>query len=64
MNGHNQNKESSYLMYWDGNNLYILLMSQKLAVNNFTQKITNQCLIKVLKNYIKNYIKIVTKDYN
>ena len=36
MNGHNQNKDSSYLMYWDGNNLYILLMSQKLAVNNFT----------------------------
>ena len=49
MNGHNQNKESPYLMYQDENNLYILLMSQKLAVDNFKQEKTNQCLIKGLQ---------------
>ena len=30
-----KNKESSYLQYWDVNNLYGWTMSQKLSVNNF-----------------------------
>ena len=30
-----KNKESSYLKYWDKNNLYDWAMSQKLPVNNF-----------------------------
>ena len=32
---YDKNKESSYLKYWDVNNLYGLAMSQKLLVNNF-----------------------------
>ena len=61
MNGHNQNKESPYLIYQDENNLYILLMSEKLAVDNFKQETTNQCLIKGLQKFI---LKMVKKDYN
>ena len=32
---YDKNKESSYLQYWDENNLYGWAMSQKLPVNNF-----------------------------
>ena len=32
---YDKNKESSYLQYWDVNNLYRCAMSQKLLVNNF-----------------------------
>ena len=35
MKDHNKNKETSYLKYWDINNLYGWEMSQKLPVNNF-----------------------------
>ena len=35
MKDYDKNKESSYLKYWDGNNLYGWAMSQKLLVNNF-----------------------------
>ena len=34
MKDYDRNKESSYIQYWDGNNLYRLAMSQKLPVNN------------------------------
>ena len=30
-----KNRESSYLKYWNVNNLYGWIMSQKIAVNNF-----------------------------
>ena len=30
-----KNKELSYLIYWDINNLYACAMSHKLRVNNF-----------------------------
>lgn len=36
MKGFNQNKESSYLIYWDANNLQGQKMSQNLTVNNFS----------------------------
>ena len=35
MKDYNKGKESSYLKYWDVNNLYGLAMSQKLPVNKF-----------------------------
>ena len=35
MKDYDKNKESSYLKYCDGNNLYGWAMSQKLPVNNF-----------------------------
>ena len=35
MKDYNKNKESSYLKYWDKNNLYDWAMSQKLQVNDF-----------------------------
>ena len=35
MKCYDKNKESSYLKYWDVNNLYGWTMSQKLPVNKF-----------------------------
>ena len=35
MKNYDDNKESSYIQYWDENNLYGWSMSQKLPVNNF-----------------------------
>ena len=35
MKDYDEDKESSYLQYWDVNNLYGRAMSQKLPVNNF-----------------------------
>ena len=35
MKDYNKNKESSYLQYWDVNNLFGCATSQKLPVNNF-----------------------------
>ena len=35
MKNYNKNKESSYLKYWDVNNLYDWAMSQRLLVSDF-----------------------------
>ena len=35
MKDHDKNKKSSYIQYWDGNNLYGWATSQKLPVNKF-----------------------------
>ena len=35
MKDYDKNKESSYVKYWNINNLYGCEMSQKLPVNNF-----------------------------
>ena len=39
MNNHDRNKESSYLVYLDADNLYRYAMSKKLPIRNFNDKI-------------------------
>ena len=55
MKNYDKNKESSYLMYLDTNNLYGWAMSQKLSVDGFKWKtdlsITDK---KFIKNYDEN----------
>ena len=52
MKNYNKNKESSYLQYWDVNNLYGWAISQKLPVNNFEWiKDTSQFNEDFIKNY-------------
>ena len=52
MKDHYKNKESSYLQYWDVNNLYCWTMPQKLLVNNF-EWIEDTCQFN--KDFVKNY---------
>ena len=52
MKDYDKNKESSYLQYWNVNNLYAWTMLQKLQVNFFEWiKDTSQ----FNKDFIKNY---------
>ena len=46
MKDYDKNKESLYLQYWNVNNLYGWVMSQKRPENNFE-------LVKVLLNLMK-----------
>ena len=55
-----KNKESSYIQYWDVNNLYGWVMLQKLPVNNFQWiKGTSQ----FNEDFIKNYNEESDKGY-
>ena len=52
MRDYDKNKESSYIRYWDLNNLYGWAMSPKLPVNNFEWiKDTSQFNEDFIKNY-------------
>ena len=57
MKDYDKNKESSYLKYWDVNNLYNWGISQKLPVNKFEWiKDTS----KSNEDFVKKFVK--TKD--
>ena len=49
---YDKNKESSYLQYWDVNNLYRWAMSQKFPVNNFEWM---KDIFQLNYDFIKNY---------
>ena len=52
MKEYDKNKESSYLQYWNVNNLYGWEMSQKLPVNNF---VWIESTSQFNEDFIKNY---------
>ena len=52
MKDYDKNKELSYLNYWDVNNLYGWVRSQKFPVNNFKQIVETS---KFNDNFIRNY---------
>ena len=71
-----KNKESSYLKYWDVNNLHDWAMSQKIPVNNFewiedasqfneaiTKKVMKNIFSKLMLNILKNYINFIMIYY-
>ena len=52
MEDYDKNKESSYLQYWDANNLYEWATSQKLTTYNFEWvEGTSQFSEYFIKNY-------------
>ena len=60
MKDYDKNKESSYLQYWDVNNLYGWAMSQKRPVNNF-EWLENTSQFN--EDFIKNYNEESDKGY-
>ena len=54
------NKESSYLQYWDLNNLYNWTMSQKLPLYNFLSG--SKIFLNFMKFYKKTIMNKVMKD--
>ena len=59
MKEYDKNKESSYLQYWDVNNLYGWAMLKKLPVNNFQW---NKDTSQFNEDFVKNYKKKVMND--
>ena len=59
MKNYNNNEESSYIQYLDGNNLYGWAMSKKLPTNGFKWIGNNE----IKEDFIKNYNENDTKGY-
>ena len=51
MKDNDKNKESSYIQYWDVNNLHGWVMSPKLPINNFEWMKDNFQFNDFIKNY-------------
>ena len=62
MKDFDKNKESSYMQYFDANNLYGWAMSQSLPVSSFKQ-IEKDDLLKFNEKLIKNYDDNSDKEY-
>ena len=62
MKNYDKNIESSYREYLDANNLYGLVMSQKLPVNGF-EWVKQKKLSKFNEDFIKNYDENSNKGY-
>ena len=60
MKDYDKNKYSSYLQYWDVNNLYGWAMSKKRPVNNFEWLETTS---QFNEDFIKNYNEESHKGY-
>ena len=60
MKDYDKNEESSYLKYWDVNNLYSSTMSQKLPVNGFQWV---EDLFGFNEDFIKSYNEKSNKEY-
>ena len=57
---YDENKEISYILYFDANNLYGWTMSQKLSVDRF-KWLKN--VSKITKDFIKIYDEDSNKEY-
>ena len=59
MKDYDKNKKSLYIQYWNINDLYGLVMSQKLSVNNFAWI---EDTSRFNENFIKSYNEEAIKD--
>ena len=60
MKDYNKVKKSSYLKYWDVNNLYVWATSQKLSVEGFKWV---EYASQFCKDFVKNYNEVAEEVY-